>query len=242
MKLTFFEHLGELRKRILISLFGILAAALVAYVYSDRLLAFVVSPLRGAVKEIYFFSPPEAFVIKVKLAILGGVFLALPLLAVQLWLFVSPALYGRERKLILPLAAVTSLLFLSGAAFCFFLVMPVALKFLIGMQSDFLKPMISMGEYTGFLSGMVLAFGVTFNLPLFILAAVFSGFLSARTLNRYQRHAIVLIFIAAAVMTPGPDVASQLFLAVPLLLLFELSVGAAMAVEYFKKRKKVPAG
>ena len=126
-----------------------------------------------------------------------------------------------------------------GAIFSFVAVLPMTLNFLIGQQTDYLRPLVSMNEYFSFLTGMMLAFGFAFNLPVFIVAFVASGFVSVKTLNQYQRHIIVFIFIAAAVLTPGPDIASQLMLAVPLLVLFELSVAAGWFVENMRKGKRV---
>lgn len=209
------------------SLGAVTAAALAGYYYADPILRFLIEPVSPEIGGVYFFSPAEAFLAKIKIAFFTGLIVAFPIIATQVWLFVSPALYKKEKKIIFPLAGMTSALFLSGAAFSFFAVTPFALKFLVGMRTEFLRPMISVSEYVNFLSGMMLAFGVAFNLPIFVLALVFSGVIDVRGLNRYQRHAIVTIFILAALLTPGPDIASQLILAVPLIALYELSILAA---------------
>jgi len=236
--LTLFGHLDELRKRLLVSFAAVLVSMAGAFFYSDRLLAVLVRPLLTGTNEVYFFSPAEAFAVKLKMAFLAGLVIASPVVMGQLWLFISPALYEREKRLMVPVIFLTSFLFLAGVLFCFFFVMPSALKFLMGMQTEFLKPMISVSEYVGFLSMMLLAFGAAFNLPVFIMALVFLGLLDSKTLNRYQRHAVLLIFIAAAVMTPGPDIVSQLLLAVPLVLLFELSVLGAKAIEVVRRKQQ----
>ena len=235
--LTFFEHLEELRKRIWVGLVALLVGSIGCYCFADRALHFVVRPLEN-VAQVYFFSPQEAFVVKIKLAILSGLILTSPVIAGQFWLFISPALRAHEKKAVLPLVLVTSFLFLTGVVFCFFLVMPVALKFLVGQQTSFLKPMISITEYISFLSMMLLGFGFAFNVPVLILALVSVGILSAATLNKYHRHAIVAIFIAAAILTPGPDIASQLMLAIPLLVLFEISLLIAFILDRRKGRAK----
>ena len=228
---TFVEHLGELRKRVLIALGAMLAGTCLGYFVSDGALRLFLKPIRDQIGQAYFFSPAEAFVVKMKVAIFLGTLIASPVILGQLWLFVSPALTLKERKSFLPLVGVTSVFFLAGVLFCFYLVMPSALGFLMGMQSDYLKPMISVTEYISFLFGMSLAFGAAFNMPVVILSLTQAGILKSATLNRYQRHAVVLIFIAAAVLTPGPDIASQLLLAIPLLALFEISVGLAIGLE-----------
>lgn len=235
--LTIFQHLDELRKRLIISLLSVSVGAVACYFFSDGLIHFFLRPLGAQAGPLYFFSPSEAFLLKVKVSIFAGFVAAFPVVASQIWLFISPALYPNEKKALIPLVALTSFLFLAGSAFCFWVVLPPALQFLIGMQSDVLRPMISTGEYISFLSGMVLAFGIAFNLPVFIMAAVSFGFVKRGQLVKYRRHAIVIIFIAAAAMTPGPDIASQLFLAVPLVVLYELSVAGAAFVEALRKKR-----
>lgn len=231
--LTFLEHLEELRRRLLVCLAAVGMASAAGYFFSERAIRFLVGPLKAQTDAVYFFSPTEAFTLKVKVALLLGLAAAAPVILGELWLFVAPALHEKEKKVFLPLVFISSILFFTGVVFCFFIAMPFALKFLVGMQSDFLKPLLSVSEYMGFLFGMMLAFGIAFNMPLLILALVFLGFLDVERLNRYQRHVIVLIFIAAAVLTPGPDVASQMMLAVPLLVLFEISVlGAKLIARY----------
>ena len=231
---TFFEHLDELRKRLLIALTAVGVCSVVSYAFSDRLLNFLLKPIQQEIGQLYFFTPQEAFVVKIKIALLSGFLVALPVVLWQLWLFISPALHVNEKKAAWPLVIVTTSLFVSGVLFAFFLVLPVAFKFLLSMETEFLKPMISVSEYIDFLNSMLLAFGISFNMPVFVMAFVLSGMVDAETLNRYQKHAIVLIFIAAAILTPGPDIASQFLLAIPLLILFEISVLGAFLI---KKRK-----
>lgn len=235
--LSFIGHLEEFRKRLLISLAAIIAGTLFCFFYVDEILHILTGPIRSQIGQIYFFSPSDAFVIKIKAALLAGLLIASPLVICELWLFISPAMYPREKKALLPVVFIVSFLFIIGALFSFFTVLPMTLGFLIGQQTDFLKPMLSMNEYLGFLSGMMIGFGFAFNLPVFIVALVASGFVKVRTLNYYHRHIIVLIFIAAAVLTPGPDIASQMMLAIPLLFLFEFSLLAGWLVEKAKKKE-----
>lgn len=235
---TFFEHLNELRQRLIISLTAFFICVLPTMVYSNRLMAWLVAPLVREVPSVYFFSPADAFVVKIKISLLAATILSSPVIFGQLWLFVSPALHGNEKKMVLPLIAVTTSLFVLGALFSFYAILPVTLHFLIGMQSEFMKPLVSVSEYISFLTSMVFAFGVAFNLPVFILAMVGVGFVNTKMLFQFQRWAIVLIFILAAILTPGPDIASQLLLAIPLVILFEISVAAAWVLEKIKKRKR----
>ncbi len=229
-RLTFSEHLDELRRRIFTSLAAVGVCTIAGCVFSEPALRFFIAPLKDIAGAVYFFSPQEAFIVRIKVALILGIAGALPVILSQLWLFVAPGLRGPEKHAFLPLVAVTTFLFLCGGAFCFFLVMPVALKFLMGMQTAYLLPMISVGEYVGFLASMMFAFGVSFNLPVFLLALTASGAVKPETLSKHRRHAILIIVVAAAILTPGPDVASQMLLALPLYVLFEASVFASYAV------------
>ena len=238
---TFFEHLDELRQRLIVSLSAFFICALPAMFYSERLLDWLMGPLVRELPAAYFFSPADAFVVKVKVALLGAAVLSSPVVLGQLWFFITPALYGNEKRALLPLIILTTFLFILGAVFSFYGVVPITLHFLIGMQSEFMRPLVSVSEYLSFLTSMVFAFGVAFNLPVFILALVGSGMVSAKMLNQFQRWAVLIIFILAAVLTPGPDIASQLMLAVPLLVLFELSIAGAVLLERMRRKNSVKA-
>lgn len=234
--LTFGEHLEELRKRLFVAVLAVVATAIVAYVYSEPILSFLTTPIRSYVQEFYFFEPADAFLIRVKVAILAGVLLASPVVLWQVWGFLSPGMHAREKKAVLPAALATSVCFLGGAAFCFFLVIPWALRFFMGFETEYLRAMISMKSYIDFVSMMVLVFGVAFNLPVFMVLLAALGIVGARTFHAWQKPAIFLIFVAAAVLTPGPDVASQLLLAAPLVVLFEIGVLGAKIVEVIRKK------
>lgn len=236
--LTFFQHLEELRRRILTALAALTAASLACFFYIDKILLILTGPIRSQLDQMYFFSPADAFVIKIKAALLTGCLISSPVILAQFWLFMSPGLHPKEKRMVLPLAFITSGFFIAGAVFSFVSVLPTTLEFLIGQQTEFLKPMVSMTEYISFVSGMMIAFGIAFNLPVFILALAATGFVRAESLNRYQRHAVVFIFITSAILTPGPDIASQLMLAVPLTVLFEISVLGAWLMELFRRKKK----
>lgn len=235
---TFFEHLDELRRRLWTVVGAFLVSASAALLYSDRLLEMAVAPILSESAPLYFFTPADALTVKIKLALLAGLLISSPVILGQLWLFISPAMHGHEKKAALPFIALTSALFLAGAAFSFWKVVPVTLHFLLSMQTEWMRPMLSVSEYLSFLTMMVVAFGIAFNLPIFILIPVMAGVLNTRMLNQFQRHVAVLVFIAAAILTPGPDIASQLMLAIPLLVLFELSVLGAVIIEKLVKKKK----
>lgn len=234
---TFFEHVEEFRKRFWVVLIAVFVCFVGCFVYADSLLKFLLMPMVGHFGPVYFFSPAEAFMAKLKAAFLCGVILSSPVILGELWFFVSPALHAHEKKFVLPILFICSFLFLFGAVFAFYSVIPLTLEFFIAQQSDLLVPMISVSKYMDFLTGMLLAFGISFNLPVFILALVFFKVIPAQMLQKYQRHAVVLILIVAAAVTPGPDIASQLFLAVPLFFLFEMSVVGAVVIEKIRVKK-----
>ncbi len=237
MEMTFGGHLEEFRKRLLVSLAAIGAAAAFCFFYVDEILSVLIAPIRPQIGQIYFFSPTDAFVIKMKAVLLAAIVIASPMVVCQLWLFLSPGMYAKEKKAVFFIVFLASFLFAAGALFSFFSVLPPALDFLIGQQTEYLKPLVSMNEYLSFLTGMMVAFGFAFNLPVFVTALVAAGAVRVKTLNLYQRHIVVFIFIAAALLTPGPDIASQLMLAAPLLILFEFSVFAGWIVESLRKKK-----
>ncbi|MBI3316301.1 MAG: twin-arginine translocase subunit TatC [Candidatus Omnitrophica bacterium] len=237
--LTFTQHLEELRKRLMIALAAVGIATTAGFFFSDALLKVLTVPLKNEMGHVYFFSPTGAFAVKLEVALLTGVLAASPVWLYQLWQFLSPALFEKEKRMVIALIGTASFLFLAGVAFAFFLVVPVSLQFLVvGMQSEVLKPMISIEHYIAFLRGMLLAFGVAFNFPVMLLALAGLGILSSGKLSRYRRHVIVLIFIAAAILTPTPDMFGQLILALPLVLLFEISIWGARGMEWMRKNRR----
>jgi sec-independent protein translocase protein TatC len=161
---------------------------------------------------------------------------ALPVIAYQVWAFVSPALYQSEKRIMIPVLGGATFLFSAGVALAYFLVLPLTLRFLLGLQTESLQSMIKASDYFGFAITMALAFGLAFELPIVIVALTALGIISARTLNRFRRHAIVLCFVGGAVITPGGDIMSMMALAVPLYLLYELSIVLASVIE--RKREK----
>lgn len=223
-QLSFVGHLDELRTRLMLSIAAVTAGGLLAYFFSEKILQILLQPIQTTGSPVYFLSPADAFIIKIKIALFAGAILASPVVISQIWLFVVPALHEKEKGMIFPWIAATSLLFFAGISFCFFGVVPVALKFLMGFQTDFLRPMISITSYVDFLWNLSLAFGIAFNLPVVVIILSSLGIVTTKTLAQYRKHAIVLIFILAAVITPTPDMATQILLGVPLIFLYELGI------------------
>jgi sec-independent protein translocase protein TatC len=224
-------HLEELRWRIIRALLALGLAFGVCYWFAEALFAFLVRPLAALRPEqalVIGTGVTEAFFTKLKVSFIAALFLASPIIFFQAWRFVAPGLYESEKRLALPFALAASLFFVVGASFCYWLVFPVGFRFFLAeYESISVSPAIRISEYLTFASRMLLAFGVTFELPVvtFFLARV--GVVTHRTLLHTWRYATVVIFIVAAVLTPGPDVASQLLMATPLLVLYWLSVGVA---------------
>jgi sec-independent protein translocase protein TatC len=239
VKMPLTEHLEELRWRMIRALIAVAIGFAASYAFADHLFALLTRPLleykEGPV-ELIGTGLPEAFFTKLKVAFIAGVFLASPVIFYQAWEFVVPGLYESERKFVRPFVFFATLFFLLGASFCYEFVFPVAYAFFVEQYRTIgVQPSIRIAEYLSFSSRLLLAFGVTFELPVatFFLARV--GVVTHKTMLRYLRYAILVIFIVAAVLTPGPDVASQLLLACPLLLLYGISIGVAY---FFAKQKE----
>jgi sec-independent protein translocase protein TatC len=224
-------HLEELRTRLIRALLAAAAGGAVCWFVIEHIVAFLLAPLarlRPGEPLIIGTGVTEAFFTKLKVALIAGVFLASPIIFFQAWRFVAPGLYNREKRVALPFSAAASFFFVAGAAFCYWFVFPVAFEFFLGeFESIGVAPDIRISEYLSFSSRMLLGFGATFELPVvtFFLARI--GLITHRTLTTWWRYAVVVIFIVAAVLTPGPDVASQMMMATPLLILYVLSIGVA---------------
>jgi sec-independent protein translocase protein TatC len=232
-------HLEELRWRLIRSLLAVGSAFLPCYFFANELFQFLTRPLRLAASEqltLIGTGVVEAFFTKLKVSFIAASFLAIPVVLYQVWQFVAPGLYPHEKRYVWPFIGFGSLFFLLGAGFCYQIVLPVAYTFFLQeYQTIGVQAALRISEYLSFTSRMLLAFGVTFELP--ILAFFFSrvGLITYSTLLGFFRYAVLAIFILAAVLTPGPDIASQLLLAGPLLLLYGVSIGVAYV---FGKEKK----
>lgn len=219
-EMSFLEHLEELRWRLVKSAGAVLFFSIVAYFFTDPMLNF----LTRYIDAVYFNAPTEAFSVRIKLSIIAGLIVALPVIFWQIWQFVVPGLYRSEARLVIPVVILATISFVGGAAFCFFLVLPVGMKFLLGFGTEKIQPLISVGRYISFVTWMCLGFGVVFELPIvaFFLGRI--GLIDSGMLKRIRRYAIVGILVLAAAITPSPDMFSQVMLAVPLYVLYELSI------------------
>ncbi|MGE0085875.1 MAG: twin-arginine translocase subunit TatC [Desulfococcaceae bacterium] len=229
-KMPFTSHLEELRERLIKSFYAIGAGFCIAYGFKEKLFEILMRPLldvMGKGDKLIFTGLPEAFFTYMKVAFLAGIMLASPVLLYQFWMFVAPGLYQKEKKLLLPIIFLSTVFFLGGALFGYFYVFPVGFKFFLGFSNETLQAMPSMKEYLGFSSKLLLAFGVVFELPLVLTAMARIGIVTPEFLRKNRKYAILIVFIVAAILTP-PDVVSQVLMALPMMVLYEISIWGAV--------------
>jgi sec-independent protein translocase protein TatC len=239
-KMPFTAHLEELRSRLLrvIAVVGI--GFVVSYAYKEWLFKVITKPLAGVLPPnsyMIYTGMPEAFFIYMEIAFFAALFLTSPYILYQIWKFISPGLYQRERKYVLPFIVASTTLFVSGVLFGYFIVLPPAFAFFVSFSSDFLKPMFSLKEYLSLSLKFLLGFGVSFQLPVFLFFMTKIGIVNPRFLSKQRRYAILIIFIVAAILTPTPDPFNQTLMALPLMLLYEIGI----IVSKFAERKPSPA-
>jgi sec-independent protein translocase protein TatC len=229
--MTLTEHLEDLRWCLLKSVSAVVLASVVCYFFSDAIFGFVVAPLRQNLEpgqKLIGTGVTEAFFVEIKVALAAGVLFSCPYIFYQIWRFVAPGLTGREKRWVVPFVLCATIFFVGGTFFCYRFVLPVAFKYFIEQYETLgVSPAIRIGEYFTFFFRMVLAFGVTFELPVFTFFLVRIGVWDYRFMLRSFRYAIVVIFVTAAMLTPTPDVINQSLLAGPMLLLYMVSIGVA---------------
>ncbi len=238
-KMPLLDHLIELRSRLLKSLLAIAVAFGICLYFARTLLTVLVHPLTVAgLKKLIYTKPTEAFFVEMKVALFAAMMLAFPVIANQLWKFVAPGLYRKERRALLPFLIATPLLFAAGASFAYFVTIPIALHFLFGFQRDLggvtQEALPATGEYITFIMQFLMAFGIAFLLPILLMLIERSGLVTREQLVSARRYMIVAAVAIGAVFTP-PDVLSQLLLAGPLILLYELSL---IAIWFTQRRRK----
>jgi sec-independent protein translocase protein TatC len=239
------DHLIELRKRLLWSVLFLLVGFGICLAFAQEILGFLIAPLKDAFPEgegqLIFTKLYEVFFVELKVALFGGFFLAFPLIANQLWAFVAPGLYAKEKKAFLPFLFFTPVLFFAGAALAYLVVMPTAFKWFLGFEGQAggleIEALPAAGDYLGLVMQFILAFGISFLLPLLLLLLNRAGIVSREQLAGARRYVIVGVVALAAVVTP-PDPGSQLILAIPLLILFE----GSLLIMRLQERGKSDAG
>jgi sec-independent protein translocase protein TatC len=227
-------HLEELRWRIVKALLAIMAGFLLAYLYADTLFAILIRPIHLAAGDagvkLIGTGVTEAFFTKLKVAFIAGIFLAAPVILHQAWQFVAPGLYDDEKFYVVPFVFFGTFFFVAGAWFCYAFVFQVGYAFFLEQYATIgIEPTLRISEYLSFSARMLLAFGVTFELPVVAYFLARIGMIDHQTLIKPWRYAILVIFVVAAVLTPGPDIASQMLLVAPLIVLY----GASIVIAYF---------
>jgi sec-independent protein translocase protein TatC len=228
-KLPFTSHLEELRKRLIHCFIAIIIGFGISYAFKEKPFEILIHPLMQVMEEgdtLIFTGIPEAFFTLLKVSLLSGIMLAIPVIMHEFWMFVAPGLYKNERKMMLPIVIISSLFFIGGALFGYFIVFPFGFKFLLGFATDTLRPFPSMKEYLSFSAKLLLAFGFVFELPLVITFLARIGLVSVDFLKENRKYAVLIFFIGSAILTP-PDVVTQVMMSVPLMLLYEISIVGA---------------
>ena len=250
--MTIWEHLAELRTRLMRAALALLGGAIIAWVYREKLLAWIAQPYRNAWAtkfpneplELQTLAPADVFVNYMQLSLVAGVVFAVPMIFYQLWAFVSPGLYAREKKYIIPFVILSTGLFMSGVAFAYYVAFPFTFDYFFSLLGDVggnsgivLKSRPTMEYYLDFSERMLLAFGFVFELPLFIAFLAIAGIVTPKQLLRFSRYAIIGSFIVGAFVTPGPEISSQAAVSGALVVLYFFSVGLAYIVG---KKKDAP--
>jgi sec-independent protein translocase protein TatC len=228
------DHLEELRSTLVALLIAWVGVSTVLWFFSAPILEFLIHRLPA--KNLYFFAPSEAFMVRTKLSFILGILVAFPYILYRVWRFVSPGLFKNEKSLVFPIVVISVVLFYLGLFFSYWVMMPVVLKFFVTFGTSSLTPMLSVERYFSFVAKLSFAFGLVFQLPLVLLLLTWIGIVSPHTLLAQWRWAVIIIFCVAAVLTP-PEPVSQVCMAVPLCVLYFASVAASFAIE---RRKKKP--
>lgn len=230
---TLIGHLTELRKRVFVIFLIAIVSSSITYIHVDKLVAEV---LRYAEKmNLVYLTPPELFVAYIKISIAAGLVVASPLIFYQVWLFIKPGLLVEEKRYILFSFYAGIIFFALGITFAYKVILPITINFFLGFEVAGIKPMISFGSYIGFIGSLLLSFGLVFEMPIIIVMLTKLRLISPALLTQNRKIVVIVIFILATILTP-PDVISQVLLALPMLLLFELSIVFSKII--VKKRKE----
>ena len=223
--MSFLEHLEELRWRIIYSLLGIVAGAIICWIFIDFLVDIILlKPAKDSGASLQNLKPFGQLFMYMQIAIIGGIVASIPNIFYQFWKFIAPALRKHERSYILAIVIYSSICFLSGIAFAYFIMLPLTMKFAAQFGSKEIANQFAIDEYMSIIISVMLAAGLIFELPMISFFLTKLGILTAKFMRKYRKHAIVIIMVAAAILTPGTDPVSQIILAVPLVLLYEISI------------------
>jgi sec-independent protein translocase protein TatC len=241
--MSLLEHLEELRRRIIWSALSIFGGFCVAYWYHEKIFDLMQRPIFFALKnhhldtQLVFTNPTDPFNMYLKMGLIGGIFLASPLVLYQVWLFISPGLYRHEKRYVIPFMFATVGLFVAGGLFAYIMAFPAALDFLIQYGSQF-KPMITIGEYTDLFLTLIIGMGIIFELPILVFFLALMGIVTAGWLWRNLRYSILVIFTIAAIVTPTTDILNMCIFAAPMVGLYILSIGVAYLVHPARRKAR----
>jgi sec-independent protein translocase protein TatC len=236
-KMSFLEHLDELRKRIIHALIGVFIGFLIACFFVQRMFDFIMQPLQALLppgSTMVYTDPPEAFTLYIKIAVIAGLLMASPVVMTQVWLFIAPGLYSHEKKMAIPFVLMSSIFFVGGAAFSHYVVFPMAWKFFVSFSTDTVSFMPRIEPAFALYMKMIIAFGLVFQMPTVVLFLARMGVITSRFLIKNFKYALLIIFIVAAVVTPDGSPITQAALAGPMTLLYGFSIFLAWA--FGKKR------
>ena len=236
--MSLMEHLEELRKRIVRSAIYLGLGFVVAWIFRDRFVTFIQAPLNHIGKSLVFTHPMDPLNLQLQVSLVGGAILASPFILYQVWLFIAPGLYQKEKRFVVPFMAATVGLFLAGAAFGYFWVLPGALKILIVNFGHNFTSMVTIEEYTGFFLSIILGLGISFELPILIFFLAMFGIVSPRFLWKNMRYAVLSVFIVAAIICPSPDPWTMCIYAIPMLALYLVGIGVAWWVHPSRRKAK----
>jgi len=235
-KQPFLAHLEELRKRLIVCAIAIGIGFVISYIFSKQLFSFLILPLTEVLpadSHLIFTSLPEMFIAYVKVALIAGITLAIPIIFYELWMFLAPALYQGEKRYLIPFVLFSSILFAAGALFGYFVVFPYGFKFFISFATEDIQALPSVKQYFSFTIRLLLAFGLVFELPVVVFFMTKIGLITPDSMKRFRKFAILGSFIMAAILTP-PDAATQIMMALPIIILYEISIIISKGV-YRKK-------
>jgi sec-independent protein translocase protein TatC len=225
-KQPFLSHLEELRSRLIACAIAVGIGFAISYFFSERLFQVLVTPLKANMPEgdrLIFTSLPEMFFTYIKTAFIMGILLAAPVIFYELWMFIAPGLYQRERRFVIPFVVFSSILFVGGGLFGYFIVFPFGFRFFLGFANEYIQALPSVKQYFSFSVKLLLAFGIVFELPVVIFFLAKMGLVTPKFLRQKRKYAILLTFVMAAILTP-PDVITQCMMAGPLIILYEIGI------------------
>ena len=235
-KQPFLSHLEELRRRLIICAIAVGVGFAISYIFSKQLFSFLILPLTKVLPDdsrLIFTSLPEMFITYIKVSLVAGIILALPVIFYELWMFLAPALYQRERRYVVPFVLFSSILFVAGSLFGYFIVFPYGFKFFISFATEDIQALPSVKQYFSFAIRLLLAFGLVFEMPVVVLFLTKIGLITPEAMKKFRKFAILCSFILSAILTP-PDVATQIMMALPIIILYEVSIFLSKGV-YRKK-------